>query len=411
MNPTKLNQQNNVDTHTETPKRPLIQRLLAFAIIIALLAGGAFIAMQLIKTKPKAKKRPPKKMTALVSVMPLKPADHTVTLSAMGTVIPEKQITITPQVSGKIVRIHPNLKPGGRINKGDMLITIDNRDYLYTVQQKKAALEQAKADLLLEKGNQTVAQNDWKVVQSLVDNVSPQSSDLALRKPQLLKAESAVASAEASLRQARLNLSRTVIRAPFNAIILNKNVDIASSVSTGTQIATLVGIDAFWVETSIQKDRLAWINSKTPAITVISGEYEYNGILSGIEADLEKNGLMAKLLISVNNPMENTATPLLLGSFVTTKIKGTTLNNVFKIPGTALNENDEIMLAIDGQLDIRKPTVHWKNESFAYISEQFEPGEKLIVSKISAPVKGMQLQIAGKKGQDKKRKMKREMEQ
>ena len=73
-----------------------------------------------------------------------------------------------------------------------------------------------------------------------------------LREPQRLAAEARVQSARAAVEQARVDLGRTVIRAPFDAQVLSREVEIGSQVSPGDPLARLVGVDRYWVEISLR---------------------------------------------------------------------------------------------------------------------------------------------------------------
>ena len=92
----------------------------------------------------------------------------------------------------------------------------------------------------------------------LTKDIDISSRDLALRKPHLAKAEAVVKSARTDLERARVDLVRTVIRAPFNLIIREENIDLGSEVSTATNLAVLAATDIFWAEISVPTEKLAW---------------------------------------------------------------------------------------------------------------------------------------------------------
>ena len=115
---------------------------------------------------------------------------------------------------------------------------------------------------------------------------------------------------------------------------------------------------------------------------------------------------MAKILVEVRDPLhlrgdQNNRLPLLIGEYVRLEIEGRTLENVFKIPRTALRDNDTLWLATSDMtsgmtsgmtLDIRKVTPIWKDSMTVVLQDGLNSGDQLIVSDLPAPVAGMKIQ-------------------
>ena len=97
-------------------------------------------------------------------------------------------------------------------------------------------------------GRQNVALKDYQI---LAESLPEESRSLILREPQLIASKARVESARASVNQAELDLKRTVIKVPFEAHILSRNVNTGSLVSPGDTIGDIVGIDTYWVETTV----------------------------------------------------------------------------------------------------------------------------------------------------------------
>jgi hypothetical protein len=102
-------------------RRLLLNILLSLMVITAGIAGAAYIT----KSAPKARKRPPTRMAPLVQVISVNPENHGVTVSAMGTAIPAREITLEARVVGEIVFIHPEFTEGGFLEKGSEILRID----------------------------------------------------------------------------------------------------------------------------------------------------------------------------------------------------------------------------------------------------------------------------------------------
>ena len=207
------NNNNNLTGDTKLPRRPLWQRLLALGLIVLLLAVGLMVSRLLMKTRPQAKRKAPKKMETLVRVVEVSPLTATVKIKARGRIIAAREITLQARVSGQVVFLHPDFIPGGIIAQDEILLKLDDIDYQLNLRRKDDALALAEADFRIEEGSQMVDRQEWELITSLTEDVDISSRDLALRKPQLAKAEAVVKSARTDLEKARVDLARTVIRA------------------------------------------------------------------------------------------------------------------------------------------------------------------------------------------------------
>ncbi len=398
----------------DIPTRPLWQRLLAVGLIIIIFVIGISIAKYLINNKPQTKKRAPKKTVTVVQTIPLARSDSFIKVSGVGTVTPAKTINLQAQVSGIATYVNSKLIPGGIIKKGETIIKIEDHDYKIQQTLKESMLNKALADLAIEQGQQAIAADEWKLIQEFSKNKDSQSttalgaaSDLVLRKPHLEKIKASVASARAELDQARLNIQRTSVKAPFNAIVSEKNIAQGSLISTQTAIAKLVGIDEYWVEILIPAGKLPYINissnnnlNELPKVKISytgnNNSIEYQGKILKLLSQVDSKGLMANILISVTDPLgfKNSHFPLLLGSSVKAEIRGRQLKGYFKIPRDAVLDNGRILLAKDNNtLEIRDIVIAWKSKEWVYIKDGLKVNENLIISPVPAPINGMPIKI------------------
>jgi len=393
-----------ISKDTVTPVRSWKQRLLALGMILILLLAGVAVSQYLLRTSPKAERKPPAKMKTLVNTMNIAPISRNVTIKALGRVIAAREINIQARVSGQVVYLHPDFVPGGIIRKGETLVRIDETDYKLILKQKQNGLALKKADLRIEQGSQTVASKEWELINQLSDDIDQSSEDLALRKPQLAKAYADLQVAETEVEKAEIDLERTVIKAPFNGIIRLKNIDLGSEISSQSSIGILTGTDIFWADISLPVEKLKWLdlpgkNSQGSPVRVWSGPVAHEGKIISLQSELDKDGLMARILIEINDPMglKKEKTPLLLADFVRADIKGKKLENVIQIPRSSLRENNQVFIATaDNSLHIQPVSVLWKNSDFVFIDKGLADGEQIITSTVSTPIEGMALKIDAK---------------
>jgi RND family efflux transporter MFP subunit len=371
-------------------------------VIVLGVGGAAYIK----KTAPKARKRPPARMTPLVQVLAVHPGPHRVWVPAMGGVIPARVISLEARVSGEVVASHPEFNPGGLLKEGEEIVRIDPEDYKLALEQKKSAVADAEYALKVEQGHQDVALREWELLNGN-NPVAARDAELALRKPHMAKARADLAAALAELKQAELNLERTSIHAPFNAVVRAKHVDYGSQVSPQDPLAELAGTDAFWIRASIPVDRLSWITiPRRPEETgsqvrvFYRNGYTRTGTVIRLMGDLEEEGRMARVLVEVKDPVglkpgHREMPPLLLGEYVEIEVEGKMLQNVYRIPRTALRDNSEIWIATEGvKLEIRNVETLWRDARTVLLRKGLQPGDRLIVSDLPMPVNGMPVQVA-----------------
>jgi len=384
-------------------RRLILNILLSLAVIGAGLAGAAYIT----KTAPKAQRRPPQKTSPLVQVVRVQPDNHEVVVAAMGTVMPAREIVLESQVAGEIVFIHPEFTDGGFLAKGAEVLRIDPQDYVLALTLAQARVKDAESKLKLLEEESEAAKDEWRNLYKGSQQENSEPPPLLVKEPQLSAANAMLSAEKAEVQKAGLNLSRTKIRAPFNAIVRAKYVDIGSQVSAQEKLAELVGTDEYWIQASMPVDRLSWINiPRNPAesgskVRIFHRDAdERTGRVTKLLGTLETEGRMARILVEVKDPQglnsgEKNKLPLLIGEYVRLEIEGRQLNNVYSIPRTALRDDASLwIVSKDEKLDIRKADVVWRDTQTVLLREGLEPGERLIVSDLASPIQGMSVQVA-----------------
>lgn len=405
--------------HTEQPKTGEIQRkpnkLLRFLVnyllpLTALLAGIA-LTFYLLKTSPEAKprKRPP--MATLVEVKTVAGDNQQTILTAMGEIIPARQVSLKPRVSGEVVSVSSEFVPGGFFSEGKTALGIDRTDYELVLAQLESDARKAESDLILEMGSQRIASREFSL---LGESVTSEEKALILREPQLAKLEAARSYAQSRLAKARLDLERTDITIPFNAVVMDKQVELGAKVNESTILAELVGTDSFWLRLTLPVDKLRWIeipeSSGQPGsrVTIFSpggGEQSTRtGTVIRLEPSLEEQGRMARLLINIDDPLsltpENRTKPkLLLGSYVTAEISGKTIDHGILLDRKYLRDNDTVWLMNEeGLLEIRPVKVLFRERNHVIVNTGIDSGDRIVTSSLTAPIAGTPLRLPGDNG-------------
>ncbi|MFN3201648.1 MAG: efflux RND transporter periplasmic adaptor subunit [Bradymonadia bacterium] len=379
---------------------------LALSGLVIFTAGG--VMKGLIASKEEPKEEPTERPGPLVKAVEVKSANRPVTVKAQGSVVPARVLELQPEVSGRVMEQHPRLMPGGMVQAGDTLVRIDDRDYRLNVDRQKSMVERAAYQLQVEQGRQSIAEREWKLLERRVKSKTGEAGKaLALRKPQIRNARAELSAAKSAVRQARLSLERTTIKAPFNAMVRAEAVEEGQVVSPGRPIATLVGTDVFWVQVSVPESELRWIpmpgadGEGGAEVSIYPTGREARAPRKGrvvqLMGDLDPVGRMARLLVEIKQPMVATADgapPILLGAFVDVAIEGTEIDQVVPVPRVAVHPGDEVWVAkADNTLDIRTVQVAYRSRDEVLIKSGLESGDKVIVSRIAAPVVGMKIRL------------------
>lgn len=383
------------------------KRIVHIAVPLLVIVIGIVIAVSLVKTGPKASRKPPVKQARLVEVTPLSMGTVTTEIEAMGTVVPARKVDLHPQVSGEIIKVSEQYVPGGLFRAGDEILQIDPKDYVLAVKRRESEVAQAMSNVKIEQGQQIIAQRELEMIGEAIDE---KNNDLILRKPQLESVQAQLSLAQATLEQARLDLQRTRIHAPFNSIVISRSANIGSRVLNSTLLATLVGTDQYWIEVAVPVDQLKWIRIPGPGINSGSSARIYNdnvwrdgeyreGKIMQLVGDLESEGRMARLLIAVEDPLDldgkdGRKPRLLIDSYVRVIIDGTPQKSVISIDRKHVHDGNLVWIMDEqDRLNIRTVSILFRGKSNVLVTSGVKAGERLVTTDLSAPVNNMPLRL------------------
>jgi len=381
--------------------------LLPVLVIIVLGAASAYVLKNPPEARRKAASKAPQMTVATQQVIPQR---LQITLQSYGKIRPRTQSTLLPQVAGEIVWISPKFRSGSFFEKGEPLLKIDRRDYEAQLSSARASLASAKQKLAEEKAQAEQAAQDWKRLGNRAA-----APTLVLRKPQLASARAALDSARAALKIAELNLSRTEIRAPYTARVLDKNVDIGQVVSSGTSLATLYAVDYVEVRLPLQNRDLKYIDLPEryrfddsgpltlPDVTLVSElvrPERWQGKVVLTEGAIDDSSRQLYVVAQIDDPYGKSAAgrvPLKVGQYVTAEIQGRQLDNVLVIPNRAIYQGSYVYIVTEGVLKQVAVQVDWQDDRQALVSGELKAGDALVVTPLGQVVSGTRVQAGAAK--------------
>jgi len=374
---------------------------------LVILFAGALGAWAIIGAKPELQTKLVEHELPAVEVVTAQPQAVRLDVHSQGVVAPRTEIDLVTEVSGKVLKVHPAFAAGGFFKTGEVLVSIDPRDYQFSVTRTQAQVAEARRELLREEAEAEQAEREW---QALGDG--GQASAYVLHKPHLEERRAKLAAAEADLAEARLKRARCELRAPFAGRVREKKADIGQYVTAGATLARLYGIDVAEVRLPITNEQLDLValplsyrdggaNGPRPAVTLtvqLGGrDYRWQGEIVRTEGAFDDQTGTLYAIAQVRDPYgyrEGTP-PLAVGLFVQAEIEGRERPDVVGLPRTALVRGAYRVLVVDSedQLRFRDITVLRGDREQVFVSAGIEPGERVIVSALETPVEGMKVRI------------------
>lgn len=374
-------------------------------ILIILVVGGV-VSYILITTGPETLPEENTSSARIVQTIPLIPQNRSVSVSVQGSVVPSRKVTLRPQVSGQVIEMSDAVSIGGYVEAGDELVRIDPKDYELALTESRSNFEEARFAREVESGRQVIALREWNELQADLDMAEVNRS-LVLREPHLRRAEALMEKANNDIEVAELQLSRTVISAPFNAKVIDEFVEVGQLLNPGSDICELVGTDEFWVQVSVPFSKLKWVifpgegqpGTRAKIILDVGEEQseEWDGEVLRLLGDLDPNALMAQIILTVKDPLglQNSSEkklPLLLGSFVEVEIDAGELKDALTIPRAALREGHKIwVVGNDNLLRVADAEILWPEKDTVLIASDLKNGEQLIVSDLRVALPGLEV--------------------
>ena len=342
---------------------------------VIILAVGVAIFNKLSEPIPKVNKPPGIRKAPKTKVIELHTENYTSSIESNGIIIAHNEVNLTSQVSGRIVKIHPQFEDGAFFNRGTTLVELEEADFLTSVASAEAMLAQASASHAQEKARSEQARLNWEDL-----GYDEEPNELVLRLPQLREAEARVNSASTQLAQAKRNLERSKIKAPFDGRVRKRLVGVSQAVSGSTSLGTIFAVDYAEVRIPISAKEMRHLNlpenpdDPSVGITLHDALDENNQTvwpanIIRTEGTLDQDSLELFAIAKISDPFgRNSGLPALrIGQPVNAKIPGKILEGVIKIPRSAVRQLRRIYIIDKEKLTMYGITVEPIRETQSHI--------------------------------------------
>jgi len=371
-------------------------KILVRAIIPVLILVIGFVAWEWLGIpieKPKPQHHAPQKLKTEKTV--LNPTAYPILIETQGTVKSQQATTLTPLVAGTVFKINPAFEDGAFFKKGEVLLELDPADLQTAVFASESRLAKAEAALIQEQARATQAKLNWQDI-----GYKEEPSPLVLRVPQLREAEANVSAARADLEQARRNLDRAQVRAPFDGRVQARLVGLGQAVGAATPLGEVFGTATAEIRLPLAPAQIPFIklpttDNDTPVDVVLTDalgdpseptDHQWKARIVRTEGTLDPTSRELFAIALIEDPFSlNSELPQLrIGQPLRAEITGITLEDVYVIPRTAMRGLNRIFLIDrDDPKILRQDIVPiWSNTEVIIVRNDLQPGDWLATSRL-----------------------------
>ncbi|MBT4213266.1 MAG: efflux RND transporter periplasmic adaptor subunit [Porticoccaceae bacterium] len=371
---------------------------------LLLVLGAIAVTVIMFLSQPEPVKAAAPEAALAVKTQILKSTSVTLEVESQGTVQPRTRTSLISEVSGAVLEVSEQFIVGGTFGAGDVLLSLDPTDYEVALQRAEAQLISANARLELEKARAIQAAKEWQ----MTGRPQSEAPILALRKPYLAEAEANILQSKAEVKRAKQKLEKTKIRAPYAGMVAFKSADVGQYVTTGSRLGETFAIDFVEVRLPLTERDLARMDALTfkgiPSESMVTLSGSVNGKQrewlaevvrsEGVVNEINRSQyLVARMSdpYGISGSGDSVSPPLLVGTFVTAKLKGKVLEDVFELPRSALLQGSKVA-TVDSQtrMNIRAVDVIFSDDSFYYVTG-LNDGVQVITSALGTPIEGLKL--------------------
>ena len=235
-------------------------------IAVAALAGAAWYAVQ-----PRAV------VVQATTVVTTYPSQQFVVLNSTGYVVAQRKAAIASKATGRLEWL--GVAEGSRVKAGEIIARLDNRDVVAQAQSAEAGVQVARAALEQAQAEEwdavaTLKRNQDLVAKGFVSQASLDSAKMRADRAVagIANAKAAIAVAEANARNAQVAVDQTLIRAPFDGVIISKSANVgdmvtpfSSAADSKGAVVSMADMSTLEVEADVSESSLAKVKVGQPS--------------------------------------------------------------------------------------------------------------------------------------------------
>ncbi|MDA0666542.1 MAG: efflux RND transporter periplasmic adaptor subunit [Planctomycetota bacterium] len=376
--------------------------LIRIALPVLVLVFGFLVKNYLVATGPLLPPQDPEFLIPLVEITVSETETTTLDVTAFGEVRPRSSSSVVAEVAARVTFVSDKLYRGAFFEEGEVLLRLDDTDYVSALAVRQATQDQAAAALELEQAAVEIAKQEWELLGK------GEASAAALRKPQLAAAVATMRAAVANVRIAQNNLQRTTIRAPYAGRTQMRNVELGNWVTPGSPLATIYAIDAAEISLPLPANALGKLGLSLAGPSseirvdfqaVIGDSTEHwQGHLVRTDSVVDPTTRMIGAIALLENPFQarENGSALAPGMFLHATIRGREVQGIVRIPRHALRMGNLVwVMNAENRAEEREVTVLQNTVIESLIASGLEQGDRVILTELPLFVDGMQVRLEG----------------
>jgi RND family efflux transporter MFP subunit len=409
--------------------------------VFVVLLAAFMIAAVLVILRPKAERRVPEETGRLVEVFTARAEKVQMYVEAYGTVEPREELLLVAEVRGQIVATDPTFEEGNFVTTGTRLIQIDPRTYQLEVQRRNVQIKQAQAEIKrleqevlnlqarikIAKLDVSLAKSEYFRLKKLIDRKVIAQSTLDKTEQQYLASRERLQALENQLaltgpqkeqllaqrdltkvlfQEAKLDLERSGIIAPFDGWVLEKTIEVGQHVTVGQSMGRIYNAGELDIEVRIPVKDFKWLPAELNSDARIEADIifenqgtrrTWHGHVSRVKAQMDDRTRTLQVVIEVDetSKSEENRNSLRLrpGMFVTVKIKGQEVAEAFVLPRHVVYPGDIVYTVKEDRLKIKSVNILRAFKDSVIINQGLSDGERIIKTPLSAATDGMLVRV------------------
>lgn len=364
-----------------------LQGLAQLVLVIGVIVGALYLSSSLapqVNTSPAPTSMPSQKPSVRTAIPARVDFLPVVTLS--GIVENRTRTDIASQVGGRVVQVSPKFATGASVRKGELLFMIDQADYTLALETTGAEIAAAKSDLQQLRIAADLSIREWR--ETYPDREVP---PLAAKAPQIAAAEARLVAAEASRKKAELALERTTVRAPFDARILQTQLDEGQVVNPNQIVGVVFALASIEIAAAVSAAETLMIHSAIGRSARIyrpglEGEVG-RGVIVRQDAQVDARTRLGRLFVAIEGSPE-----LTVGEFVNVIVEGEPVSGAMELPASALTGRDTVWVISAERLSKRQVAI-LSDGGDRLIVAPFDVAEGVVVLPPPEPAEGLEARV------------------
>ncbi|MFI3319368.1 MAG: HlyD family efflux transporter periplasmic adaptor subunit [Rikenellaceae bacterium] len=372
------------------------KKIIVALTVVAIVVVSVFVMVTLIKTKPESKKMPNRVSIIGVKTDKVALGDYTIEVKYPGRVTPRELVTLSSEVSGRLLSTRRPLKVGQNFRKGDLLVDIFDDDVkaAHTAQVSAflSTLANALPDIKLDMAEEF---EKWNSFFTLVDvnGKLPKLPKLNSDKEKVYLSAKGILTSYYNLVNSEINLGRYQIVAPFNGVYTSVSKEVGAVTTVNGEIAHIASTDALELVVGVPLESAQLLELGT-SIDVVSGSGKiYKGRIDRIAPYVDSSTQRVNLYITFVDPSMD----IIGGQLLNVTLPSKELQSVQAVLREAVIDNSLVYVVKDDKLQSHNIEVIASTNTHVYV-KGLSDGEVLVMESLVSPYNGMEVRTLDMQG-------------